>query len=211
VSSPEQGAERPRRLLVVLGGAREGGLCKYLADSLVADLEAAGAEWRLQDLLADGFDPVLRLGADERHATECDPATEPLTARYQADVRWADAYIIVHPVWWFAPPAILKGWVDRVFVHEVALRQADGGAPEGLLAGRSALVVQTFNAGRAIDRLAFLGISSSFWKRAVFLPVGIKKVGRLALYEVEDIAEARLARFCTRLGRAVGALASSAR
>jgi putative NADPH-quinone reductase len=166
-------------------------------------LAARGAEVRLHDLLEDGFDPVLRLADDAPHAAECDPAQDPLTARYQEDVRWAEVLVVLHPVWWFAPPAILKGWIDRVLVHEVALRQRAGGAPLPLLDGRRALIVQTFNTKRAVDRALFLGFTGAFWKRVVFASVGITSVNRLALYEVERLDEPRLTRFEARLARAV--------
>jgi NAD(P)H dehydrogenase (quinone) len=194
------------RVLVVLGGARNRGLGKRLMELSVTVLREAGAEVRVHDLLADGFDPVLRLEEDERHATRCTLEEDPLVARYQDDAIWAEAFIVLHPVWWFAPPAIIKGWVDRVFVHEVALRQRAGASPAPLFEGKRALVVQTFNTNRAVDRALFLGMTSFFWKRAVFFSVGISKVARLALYEVEKLDGAKLARFEQRLVRAVHAL-----
>ena len=143
-----------KRVLIVLGGARTGGLNRVLVDRLRHTLAKSGAAVRLHDLLADGFDPVLRLADGDPHARAVPSSTDPLVARYQEDVRWAERYIVVHPVWWFAPPAILKGWIDRILVDGVALRQRTGASPEALLEGRSALVVQTFNTGRAIDRVA---------------------------------------------------------
>lgn len=194
------------RVLLVHGAARKGGLGLRLRERLVRALESAGAEVRVHDLLGDGFDPVLRLADDAPHAARCDEAADPLVARYQRDAEWAEAFVVLHPVWWFAPPALLKGWIDRVLVHEVAIRQRVGAAPEPLLEGKRALVVQTFNTRRAIDRALFLGWTSAFWKRVVFFSVGITKVSRLALYEVEGLDERRLARFEARLERAARAL-----
>jgi len=191
-----------KRVLLVLGHGRETSLCRHLVQFACTQLERLGAEWRLHDLLADGFDPVLRLAEGQRHALEVTPDEDPLVARYQADVRWADAYVIVHPIWWFAPPAILKGWVDRVLADGVALVHGSE-PPVGSLDGRRALVVQTFNAPRFIDRLWMHRIAARFWTRAVFSSVGVGDVTPLSLYETGGLTSSRLERFERRLQRAL--------
>jgi len=205
MSSPDVEPSR-RRVLVVFGNGRVRGLGRALLDGLLVALRERGADVRVHDLLADGFDPVLHLEEGALHAGPVPLDVDPLAARYQEDVRWAERFLVVHPVWWFAPPAILKGWIDRILVHDVALRQRPGVSPSPLLAGRSALVVQTFNTSRAIDRVAFLGLSAFFWKRVVFHSVGVERVARLPLYSVESLSEARLEQFRVRLLRAVNAL-----
>lgn len=196
----------PRRALAVLGHGRAASLGHHLLAVVRDELAARGAETRVHDLLADGFDPCLRLGPEERYATPPAEADDPLVHRYCADVRWADTYVVLHPVWWFAPPAILKGWVDRVLVDSVGVRQPIAGAPEGLLGGRRALVVQTFNAPRAVDTLLMRGLAEAFWRRAVFASVGISHVKRVALHGVEGLTAEALAGHERRLRRAVGAL-----
>ncbi len=191
---------------MVFGGGRAGGLGRELVEGALRTLHDAGALVRVHDLLADGFDPVLHLAEDQPHARACSDGEDPLASRYQADVRWASCFLVVHPVWWFAPPAILKGWIDRILVDGIALEQHDGTSPSPLLEGRRALVVQTFNTSRAIDRVAFLGISAFFWKRVVFHSVGVGRVARLPLYSVEKLSQARLERFRARLDRAIRAL-----
>ncbi len=197
------------RVLVVLAGARKHGLGHHLCEVVLEALGQSGATVIVQDLLADGFDPVLRLDDGAAHATEPDRDNDPLAARYARDLRLADAVILIHPVWWFAPPALLKGWVDRILVHGVALEQQIKGAPVGLLTQTKMLVVQTFNSSAQIDRVLFLGISGFFWKHVVGLPTGIQRVRRLALYGVEKLTPRRLQKFEQRLVRSVRALAKS--
>ncbi len=203
---PTESSGRRARVLVVLGGARRGGLGQRLLDLARDELSSLDCEVRVHDLLADGFDPVLRLEDGQAHALPCDPASDALTARYQEDAIWSESLVFVHPVWWFAPPAILKGWIDRVLVHQVALQQQPDGPPIGLFGGKKMLVIQTFLTGRAIDRVSFLGVTSFFWKRVVGLPLGIQKVTRLALYGVDKLDETRLSRFESRIRRSLGAL-----
>lgn len=195
------------RVLLVLGHGRSESLCHHLASVARAEIESVGAEVRVHDLLADDFDPVLRLGPEQAHAKPISADEDALVARYQDDVRWAEVYLIIYPVWWFAPPALLKGWVDRVFADEVALDQSCS-PPRGLLGGKRALVVSTFKASRAIDRLLMFRIAARFWTMAVFFSVGIRKVTPLPLYEVGDLSPQRLRRFESKLARSVARLLS---
>jgi len=171
-------------------------------------LAGLAVETRLHDLLADGFDPVLRLRVDQPSAEALDPKADPLVAGYQADVRWASHMVIIHPVWWFAPPAILKGWVDRVLAGGVAL---DHGTepPRGLLGGRRALVLQTFKASSSVDRWVMGGISGKFWKRAVFPSVGIQSSTVLNLHAAQKPWGARLETFERRVRKELTHLVAS--
>lgn len=188
------------KILIVLGHGRQRSLCHRLAAIAESALRDAGAEVRVQDLLRDGFDPVLRLPDDARHALP--EHTGQLARRYQTDVRWMDGLVIVHPVWWFGPPAILKGWVDQILVDGVAIRQQREGSPAPLLRGRRALLIQTYNASRSIDRLLMRKMSDQFWRRAVFLSVGILRARRLAFYGVEGISRKRVEALCAKVARA---------
>ncbi len=190
-------------VVLVIGHGREASLTHHLLEVAREELTRLGATCRIHDLLADGFDPVLRLAPGEAHAGGVSPEDDALVHRYQSDVRWADAFVILHPVWWFAPPAILKGWIDRVMAEGVALDHATE-PPRGLLGGRRAILVQTFKAGRAVDSVITRGVTGAVWRHAILAPLGVRLVHRLALHGVGKMDEARLATFEARLRRAVG-------
>src|SRR5690606_9931348 len=78
-------------------------------------------------------------------------AADALAERYAADLLGADAVVVVHPVWFFGPPAALKGWVERVVREGVAFDVGEGGAVTGRLTAGAALVVTTGNAGAATE------------------------------------------------------------
>ena len=87
-------------------------------DTVIARLEAAGAEVRLFDLYAQGFDPRLTavdFDAYEDEASNCTGIEDEVAA-----LRWCDTLIFVYPTWWYGLPAMLKGWLDRVLVPGVA-------------------------------------------------------------------------------------------
>ena len=106
------------KALVVYCHPRPESFTAAVRDTVVARLEAQGAEIRLTDLYAKGFDPVLSATEHEcyeRHPENCTPVKADVD-----DLKWCDTLIFVYPTWWYGPPAMLKGWLDRVFLPEVA-------------------------------------------------------------------------------------------
>jgi NAD(P)H dehydrogenase (quinone) len=92
----------------------------------------------------------LTVGAEQEHAYTTGGLTEDVREE-QRKIAWADTLVLHFPMWWFGPPAILKGWFDRVLVQGFAfgLRGADGRVlryGEGGLSGRRALVVTSVGA-----------------------------------------------------------------
>ena len=81
----------------------------------VEQLRAAGHEVVFHDLYQEGFDAILPDAEIPKGAT-----LDPVVQRHCRDVSQADGYLIVHPNWWAMPPAILKGWLDRVLRQGVA-------------------------------------------------------------------------------------------
>ena len=90
------------------------------------------------DLYAEGFDPVQRTGEAGNTAS-----ADALVERHCAELARADLVVVCHPNWWGQPPAILKGWIDRVFRLGTAYGYPPGvppeGVPTGLLRAREAL------------------------------------------------------------------------
>lgn len=89
-----------------------------LRDRAVAALQSAGHEVRVTDLYAEGFDPVLSAWEKANHLAP--PDTKPAIADYAANLLWCNALVLVYPTWWSGQPAMLKGWIDRVWVRGIA-------------------------------------------------------------------------------------------
>lgn len=70
------------------------------------------------DLYAEGFDPVL--STEERLNYHDTALNRAKVASYVDRLKRAEALVFVHPVWNFGPPAILKGYFDRVFLPGVS-------------------------------------------------------------------------------------------
>jgi len=114
------------RALVVYCHPREGSFTSAVRDAVLQRLDAAGAEVRLIDLYARGFDPVL--SAHEHQIYEDTSINQAAIQRDCDDLAWCDTLIFVYPTWWYGLPAMLKGWLDRIFVPGLAflMPQADG-------------------------------------------------------------------------------------
>ncbi|WP_102224286.1 NAD(P)H-dependent oxidoreductase [Acidimangrovimonas sediminis] len=106
------------RALVVYCHPRPDSFTAAVRDTVLERLAAARAEVRLIDLYASGFRPAM---SDAEHAGYLEvPANR---AGLHADVEalmWADTLIFVYPTWWYGLPAMLKGWLDRALLPDVA-------------------------------------------------------------------------------------------
>lgn len=111
---------------------------KAIVDQSIANAKAKGHEVQLIDLHADNFNPIFNM-ADIASVYEGAAPAEDIK-RYQEQIRWADHITMVFPLWWGQMPAVLKGFIDRVFTNGFALSYGEEG-PKGLLAGKTAQII----------------------------------------------------------------------
>lgn len=170
---------------LILAHPEPSSLNHALARSIVEALEEQGVAVSVHDLYAERFDPSLT-AAEIRSHVSGDATVE----QHAAELAAADGLVVVHPVWFDAPPAILKGWVDRVVREGTAFERGAEGSFLGLLQVRAALLITTANApydpdtGDALDH---------FWKGFVLAAAGVPTVERLHLTPViaSDLATRR--------------------
>lgn len=112
------------KVLVIHSHPLDGSFISACRDRLLAGLDAAGHDVRLHDLYAEGFQPEL--SAQERTNQFASPDTKPGIAVHAADLQWCEALVLVYPTWWSSQPAMLKGWIDRVWVPGVAYDLPEG-------------------------------------------------------------------------------------
>ncbi len=130
------------RVLIVYCHPVPESFCAALRDAAMETLSAKGHEVRLIDLYAEGFDPVMR--ADERRRYNDLEAGDNPAPEHAAHLKWAEALIFVYPTWWYGLPAMLKGWLDRVWTPETAFSiSRDGGAIKPLMTNIARLGVIT--------------------------------------------------------------------
>jgi len=164
-------------ILVILGHPRPGSFNHAIADAVCAAITRNGHHAILHDLCAERFDPLLAADEIPEHGTVPDAVH-----RHCADLQAADGIVIVHPNWWGQPPAILKGWVDRVIRPGVAYRFDEGdngeGVPVGLLKAKAALVFNTSNTPADREQIAFGDPLDTLWRRCIFALCGVQTFHR---------------------------------
>ena len=86
-------------------------------------LRAAGHELREIDLYAEGFDPVFSAAEKQTYLSDTQRNIDGVAAHVEA-LRWAEGWVAVYPTWYYGLPAMLKGWLDRVWLPGVAFEVA---------------------------------------------------------------------------------------
>lgn len=150
------------------------------------------------ELGKERFDPVLRFGYKKRM-----PHDE-FIARSQELVKWADHIVFAFPVWWGDAPALMKGWVERVFTPGVTYH-VKGFAIDGLLRGASADIIITQRGVRPVAWL-FGNHHRGIFIHNLFKLCGIKcrrviALGGVGLVPLTD-NEKRRSRFLERIAKA---------
>ncbi len=104
------------KVQVVWAHPRNDSLTAIIAQDVIDELRHADAVIDEVDLYRIGFDPILR-EIDEPDWGDLDKQYSPEVMRHISSTRGADAVIFVFPVWWYSLPAIMKGYIDRVWNH----------------------------------------------------------------------------------------------
>jgi NAD(P)H dehydrogenase (quinone) len=145
---------------------------------VIADaLSARGHTALLHDLYAERFDPVLPSAEIDK-----DAILPPVIERHCQEICSVDGLVIVHPNYWSSPPAILRGWVDRVLragrAYEFVEDGKGGAAPVGLLRAKAGLVFNTANTPQEIEEQVFGDPLQTHWLKVVFGLCGVSTVYR---------------------------------
>ena len=148
-----------------------------IAQAAVTQLLQSGHVVLLHDLYAEKFNPILlheEIPRDAMIPEDIDVHCREISA--------ADGIIFIHPNWWGQPPAILKGWVDRVLRPGVAYQFLEGdqgeGIPEGLLKARAAIVFNTSNTPAERELAEFGDPLEVLWKNCIFDLCGTREFYR---------------------------------
>lgn len=157
------------KVLVIIGHQKRGSFCHAVADAAVGELQAAGHEVIYHDLYEEGFDPILPHDEIAKGSER-----NPVVQKHCDELTASDAYVVVHPNWWAMPPAMLKGWIDRVLCQGVAYEFGEGGAVVTHLTGKKAVVFTTSNTPRDVEMELFGDPLENLWKSCIFGFVGVE-------------------------------------
>ncbi|MHB8084580.1 MAG: NAD(P)H-dependent oxidoreductase [Dehalococcoidia bacterium] len=161
------------KTLVVLAHPNRGSFNHAIAETAIQALNINGHDVTFHDLYREGFNPELPY--DEILEDEKIPGE---IKKYCSELAEAEGIIVVHPNWWGQPPAILKGYIDRIFRPGVAYRFEEGdggeGVPRGLLKAKAAVVFNTSNTASSREMEVFGDPLEKLWKNCIFDLCGVK-------------------------------------
>ncbi len=178
------------KISVILAHPDRGSFNHAIAHTAVERLENNGHGVFFHDLYEEDFDPLL-IGKD----IPKDASLPQLIRRHCEEIGEAEGIVIVHPNWWGQPPAILKGWIDRVIRPGIAYEFLEGdsgeGIPKGLLRAKAAIVLNTSNTAPERERRVFGDPLETIWKNCVFGLCGVTIFHRRTFSPVVTSTEAQ--------------------
>ncbi|MBU8829365.1 NAD(P)H-dependent oxidoreductase [Mycolicibacterium goodii] len=181
-------------------------------EHLVSDLYAM--KWKAaldRDDYTTGTEGRFSVSRASQQAFHSGTLSPDVTAE-QRKLEWADLVVLQFPLWWYSVPAILKGWIDRVFVKGFAYGIADPENPrrtlrygDGPLAGKKALTILTSGSPPAalgprgingqLDQVLFPLLHGTLWY------VGIAPLAPMCLYGADRYSGAQFATATAELRR----------
>lgn len=127
------------RHLIIYAHPNENSLNHSILETVVENLEAQNHEIVIRDLYTIGFDPVLSL--EDMQGQRMGKVADDVKLE-QDYISWAEQITFIYPIWWTGLPAIMKGYIDRVFSYGFAYRY-DQGVQKGLLKEKKAVIINT--------------------------------------------------------------------
>jgi len=160
------------QISVILAHPQPGSFNHAIAREADNALQVNGHTVFFHDLYQEKFESVLP-AAEIGKGAVLPEAIE----QHCVEIAAAEGIVIIHPNWWGQPPAILKGWVDRVIRPGVAYEFLEGdsgeGVPIGLLKAHTALVYNTSNTETRREKNVFGDPLETIWKNCIFALCGV--------------------------------------
>jgi len=172
-----------KKILVINGHPNRESFNFGIAAAYKKGAEEAGAEVRSINIADLNFNPNLQFGYQKR------TALEPDLLQAWEDIQWADHLVWVHPVWWGGLPAIMKGFIDRLFLPGFAFQYRENSLFwDKLLKGKSARIITTLDQPGWYYALIYGRPSVNQLKRSTLLFCGISpvKVTYLGIIKTSD-------------------------
>lgn len=180
-----------------------------MKQTVLSALTASGHEVRLIDLYDEEFDPVM--SDPERRRYHDAGANEEAVKDHIAAIRWCDTLVFVYPTWWYGLPAMLKGWLDRVWVPHVTFVMPTATTPirPNMQHIRRLAAVTTCGAPWSVSKLVGEPGKKTILRgiRALCAP-GCRTL-YLAHYKMDTAGEPALKAYLARIERKIGKFARS--
>ena len=159
-----------------------GAICQQVC----AQLTGQGHKVDLLDLYQNGFEPCMSR-AERSIYMEKDKNIETVES-YVEQLLWADALILVYPTWWMGPPAILKGWFDRVWLPHVVAEFSNKKVQPKLTNIKKVMVISTQGASKWRMIMA-MNAPRLMLKASIKVCTGCRDFSWLSLHSMDKVTE----------------------
>ena len=160
-----------KKILIINGHPDKESFCFALAESYKKGAGTNGTDCKLINLIDLKFDPILASGY--RVVSEL----EPDLLMMQKDIKEANHLVMVYPNWWGTYPALLKGFIDRIFLPNFAFKYVEKSPlPAKLLKGKTARLIVTMDTPKWYYWLVNRSPGHNSMKKGILEFSGIKPV-----------------------------------
>jgi NAD(P)H dehydrogenase (quinone) len=186
-----------KNVLVVVGHPNPNSFIAALARAYASRIEASGPDVSVETLVLSDlkFDPVLR------HGYRADQPLEPDLVRAKEAIERAQHVAWFFPMWWAAPPAVVKGFVDRTFLPGWAFGYGGKAISDKLLRGRSARFVTTMDSPSLWYRFIIGRALHGSFVSGTLAFVGFAPIRETTFYGVREMSERKRAKALERVAR----------
>lgn len=189
--------------LIVYAHSSEESFNHAILETVSHTLKSKGHEVIVRDLYALDFQPVLK--PEDTAAMKAGQTPEDIKIE-QDYVAQADAITFIYPIWWTGLPAIIKGYVDRVFAYGFAYAYGAEGIDK-LLSGKQGLIINTHGTAKEIyDQMGMTNALKLTSTTGIYDFTGIESVGHLVFGGVPHVGEEALKDMLKQVGETVNSV-----
>ena len=164
------------RHLIIYAHPNENSLNHQLLNTVVETLQSRNQEIVVRDLYTLDFDPVLSLA--DMQGQRMGKVSDDIKTE-QEYITWAEQITFIYPIWWTGLPAMMKGYIDRVFSYGFAYRY-DQGIQKGLLTGKKTVIINTH--GKSHEEYEQMGMDKALTltsDKGIFIYSGLEIIRHL--------------------------------
>ena len=176
-----------KKILVINANPQVDSLSGAIANEYIEGAISAGGQCKLINLVHFDFDPILKNGYKRK------VELEPDLVQAQSDIKEADHLVFVYPTWWGTFPALLKGFIDRVFLPGFAFKYRENSILwDKLLTGKSARLIVTMDSPLWYYRFVYGSPGHNAMKKSTLKFCGVSPVKVTAFGPVKKASEKKI-------------------
>lgn len=183
--------------LIINGHPRVDSFSTKITEKYELGISKTPNPYKVLHLSALKFNPNLSQGYSGNHL-------EPDLKNAQQLIAWADRLVFIYPLWWWSLPALLKGFIDRVFVPDFAFKYEGKPLPTQLLKGKKATLIITMDGPTWYYRLWMRATGNVMMKRGVLAYCGVNTTHTLMIDNYHKLNEKQKNNWLQKIERLAG-------